>query len=169
MRVHSYHKCQNFHCSWICCMVISWGEQGWILWLDQLKQYWFLLERCLTDILPHYLLFPSINALLRPNTPNGKIHRIFQRSSSTKVSVWDKKSKSREGEQLHRENYAKVKNFFFDFVSRAGLRFCLWLCLCLLYESILPNSTISNLWYVAEQPQNGSPAAAFPWLTGITS
>ena len=36
-----------------------------------------------------------------------------------------KKSKSREGEQLHRENYAKVKNFFFDFVSRAGLRFCL--------------------------------------------
>ena len=71
--------------------VISWGEQGWILWLDKLKQYWFLLERCLTDILPHYLLFPSINALLRPNTPNGKIHRIFQRSSSTKVSVWDKK------------------------------------------------------------------------------
>ena len=90
-RVHSYHSCQNFHSSWICCMVISWGEQGWILWLDKLKQYWFLLERCLTDILPHYLLFPSINALLRSNTPNGKIHRIFQRSSSTKVCVWDNK------------------------------------------------------------------------------
>ena len=30
-------------------------------------------------------------------------------------------SNSREGGQLHTENYAKVKNFFLDFLSRAGI------------------------------------------------
>ena len=56
--------------------------------------YWILLEEYLTDILSHYLLFPSINALWRPNTPRGKAHRISQRSSSTNASVWDKKLKA---------------------------------------------------------------------------
>ena len=78
-----------------------------------------------------------------PTRPVEKFTESFKGRRQPKLLFEIKKSKSREGEQLHTENYAKVKNFFLDFVSRSGLCFCLCKYFCLLCESILTKSHLN--------------------------
>ena len=78
-----------------------------ILWLDKLKQYWFLLKEYLTDICI------TLFVISQYQCPVDKFTESFKGRRQPKF-LFEIKSKSREGEQLHTENYAKVKNFVLD-------------------------------------------------------